>query len=769
MDPHQQRIYELENQVQQLSQLLGAKFNELNGIRQELEKLKTGYPIAPASQPIQAQPAAPEAPAETKTTPPAQPHPPKPAPFSREYEQYRKDQQAKLENLIGTNIFNKIGILILMVGVFIGAKYAIDKDLISPLVRIITGYGFAIALGAIGWRLKKKYTDYSAVMIGGAIGTAYFITYIAYSLYGLVPQLAAFGIMLLTTGAAVWSSLQYNRQVIALLGQVAAYAIPFLLSKGNGESAVLMGYISLVNAGMLLLAIFKDWKPVYRTGFVFSWVIHLTALTNTSPTEADWIPLMLLLTLNFLLFLSTFLAYKIRHKQLYNLPEITLLLLNSILFFAAGYLLLWDVFLSDGRFDANRHHLSLFALSVSFIHLWIGTQVKNRKLHDETVQHFLIGLSIAFFTILVPIAWKGSFITVFWAAEAASLGAVFRKTRSPHYRKLAAALLFLTLISLALDWQAHYLTNENKVPSGIPFANMPFLSSLMVAAALLWLQVQLKPDTSLPVYARRDEVRTASGLAFFLVLYLSVHLEIIYSWKSMTSILPWKLEQAFLDIKLISFAAVYASAWQLINRWKLKNDQLHKLLTIFIVCVVIAFLTTGFTRLGDIRTSYLTTGDGPAWLKLGIRYLFILMIALPIWNLKKDLTAFPGNPFRARIFSIGFNAMLLGILCNEFIHWMDVLGYANQYKLGLSIIAAAYAFVVISIGILQNKRHLRVSAILLLVATLLKVLFYDLSSLSSISKTVVLVVLGIILLAASFLYNKFRERMGGENHPHQNH
>jgi hypothetical protein len=36
MKPNQQRIFELETQVQQLSQLLGAKFNELNNIRQEL-------------------------------------------------------------------------------------------------------------------------------------------------------------------------------------------------------------------------------------------------------------------------------------------------------------------------------------------------------------------------------------------------------------------------------------------------------------------------------------------------------------------------------------------------------------------------------------------------------------------------------------------------------------------------------------------------------------------------------------------------------------
>jgi uncharacterized membrane protein len=97
---------------------------------------------------------------------------------------------------------------------------------------------------------------------------------------------------------------------------------------------------------------------------------------------------------------------------------------------------------------------------------------------------------------------------------------------------------------------------------------------------------------------------------------------------------------------------------------------------------------------------------------------------------------------------------------------MDVLGYANRYKLGLSIIAAGYAFVLISIGILKNKKHLRISAILLLGATLVKVFFYDLSDMSSISKTIVLIILGIILLATSFLYNKFRERMSGDQTAH---
>jgi hypothetical protein len=536
-----------------------------------------------------------------------------------------------------------------MVGIFIGVKYTIDKDLISPLVRILAGYGFAVALGMVGLRLKTIFEAYSAVMTGGAVGIAYFITYIAYSFYGLIPQLPAFGMMLATTAAVVITALQYNRQVIALLGQVAAYAIPFLLSNGVGKNEVLMGYVSVVNAGLLLLAVFKDWKQIYRLGFVFSWLIFLGALMNEATRINNWIPILLLLTLNFLLFMGTFLAYKIRHQQVYNLSEISLLLLNSIIYFAAGYLVLWDVFLSDGRFDANRYHLSLFSLSCGFIHFLLGNQVKKMKLVDGSVHLFLFGLAIALFTILVPITWKGNLITIFWAAETAALATVFRKTGSIPYRKLAAVLLSLTLMRVALDWQAHYLSEEIAVSAFVPFANMAFLSSLMVAAGLVWLYIQLKPDDSLPDYARRDELQSAGGLAFFLVLYLSIHLEIRHAWSSMTSSLPWALDKAFLDIKLIAFAAVYATGWKYLNRVKLKNTQLHGLLQLFIAGVTIAFITTGFTRLGEIREAYLAGGAGPAWLKLGIRYLMMLVMALPLWGLKTGLAVFPEQTKRERI------------------------------------------------------------------------------------------------------------------------
>ncbi|MEM9143818.1 MAG: DUF2339 domain-containing protein, partial [Bacteroidota bacterium] len=71
------------------------------------------------------------------------------------------------EKFIGENLTNKIGILITVLGVAIGAKYSIENNLISPLTRIVLGYLAGVALIGVGIRLKAKYANYSAVLVGG--------------------------------------------------------------------------------------------------------------------------------------------------------------------------------------------------------------------------------------------------------------------------------------------------------------------------------------------------------------------------------------------------------------------------------------------------------------------------------------------------------------------------------------------------------------------------------------------------------------------------
>ena len=107
------------------------------------------------------------------------------------------------------------------------------------------------------------------------------------------------------------------------------------------------------------------------------------------------------------------------------------------------------------------------------------------------------------------------------------------------------------------------------------------------------------------------------------------------------------------------------------------------------------------------------------------------------------------------MFDIGLSFTVLIVLSSELISWSDIFGFSGAEKLGLSIFWGIYAVAVIAVGIVQQKKHLRIFGIGLFAVTLLKLFFYDIADLDTISKTIVFVSLGILLLGASFLYNKY--------------
>ncbi|MFT6743324.1 MAG: putative membrane protein, partial [Paraglaciecola sp.] len=73
------------------------------------------------------------------------------------------------------------------------------------------------------------------------------------------------------------------------------------------------------------------------------------------------------------------------------------------------------------------------------------------------------------------------------------------------------------------------------------------------------------------------------------------------------------------------------------------------------------------------------------------------------------------------------------------------------------------ALALIGMGIYQRKKFIRIGAMVLFGGTLVKLFFYDIVHLNTISKTIVLVSLGVLLLIISFLYNKFKDEIAEKN------
>ncbi|MDQ6788061.1 MAG: DUF2339 domain-containing protein, partial [Acidobacteriota bacterium] len=326
----------------------------------------------------------------------------------------QRKEKSNLEKFIGENLISKIGIVILILGVAIGAKYAIDNDLISALTRIILGYAFGFGLLGFAVKLKPKYLNFSAVLMSGAMAIMYFITYFAYSLYQLFSQPSAFVLMLIFTAFTVVAAINYSRQVIAHIGLVGAYAVPFLLSNNSGNYAFLFAYIAIINCGILAVSIKKYWKALYYSSFTVTWMIfagwYFTKYQNSEQFNLAF----LFLTINFLTFYLTFLAYKLISKQHVAIENVALILANSFIFYGIGYLTI-------GLHPGFEGYLGLFTVGNAAIHCSFAYVVSRIKNIPRDLIYLLSALVLTFATIAVPVQFDGNIITLIWAAEAAIL------------------------------------------------------------------------------------------------------------------------------------------------------------------------------------------------------------------------------------------------------------------------------------------------------------------------------------------------------------
>lgn len=477
IDELTRRINELAAQQTHLGKQLLALMNELDELKRQVSKQPVEEKQPIAEKVIEYK--------ETVTAPSRKPV--EPSPTQRQKTPVHTavtttgSNARSFEEFIGKNLASKVGILITIVGIFIGARYAIEHNLVSPVVRIVNGYVSGLALIAVALKLKKKYVTYSSVLMGGGLCVLYFITYIAWSFYSMLPQLAAFGLMLLFTAAIVYVAVWYNQVVIAHLAQVGAYAIPFLLSNNSGRFEILFSYILIINAGILVLSFYKYWKSLFYVAYIATWIIY--GAWYLAEYNGEHFPLAFgFLAAFYILFYATFLAYKLIRKEQYNIGDVFLLLSNAFIFYGLGYDLL-------NNYANTRYWPGIFTLANALVHLAVSIIIRKLKLADKALYYLVLGLVVVFLTIAIPVQLDGNWVTLLWAAEAVLLFAIGRGRQAELYEKLAIGLVILAFASLIQD-RTHWLYASDRA---LPFRNMVFFTGLFVMGAfgvISWMTCQ---------------------------------------------------------------------------------------------------------------------------------------------------------------------------------------------------------------------------------------------------------------------------------------
>lgn len=690
-----------------------------------------------------------------------------------------------LEQFIGENLISKIGILITIIGVIIGAKYSIDNDLINPSTRIIIGYVFGAGLLGIGIKLKSKYENYSAILVAGAIAIMYFLTYAAYSFYDLLPQLVAFSMMVAFTILTVIAAINYDKTIIAHIGLVGAYAVPFFLSDGSGDMQTFFIYISIINIGILVIAFKKYWKSLYYAAFAFTWLIYLIWFYSDylSNMPKDYEVALLFSSVFFVIFYTTFLAYKVLKKDTLNSNDALMIFVNSFICYGVFYVIFDDL-------ESTRNFLGLFTLGYAAVHGLVCLLIYKQKIYDKKLFYLILSLVLVFVTIAIPVQLDGNWVTLLWTVEAALLFWAGRTKAIPFYEKIAFVLMALAFGSIIQDWgNAYYITYRYAESSNsfMPLLNINFLTSMLFITAFGWINIINRNTTYIPAFANKKRLLNISNFliptVFFIATYVAFRVEIIHYFEQLFEATKLKISNEsaeyssymynydinnFKTIWIINYSLLFFAILAFFNIKKWKNSNLGFINLVSIIITVIVFFVQGMYEFNDLQTAYLEWKNQEEGFPKNAFYIIIRYLSYPFLGI--SILMFYRYTKADFIFiksPIPFDAVLylsiLAILSGEFLIWIEAINPVESTKLGLSIIWGIYALAIIGLGIWKKKKHLRIGGIALFGLTLIKLFLYDISHLETIAKTIILVVLGVLLLIISFLYNKYKDVIFGEN------
>jgi uncharacterized membrane protein len=666
----------------------------------------------------------------------------------------KQKSQAKRdwEKFIGENLINKIGIAILVIGIGIFVKFAIDKNWIGEIGRVAIGLGAGgLLLGVAHW-LRTKYKAFSSVLIGGGLATLYFTITIAFQEYAIFSQTLAFVIMVVITAFAIAISLAYDRKEIAILALLGGFAAPFMVMSGSGNYVVLFTYLAILNVGITVLAWFKNWRVLNIIGYAATLLIFAGWLFLTVVIDGDPVPKPALIfgLVFFALFFVMFVLHNVRTGEKLTALEYFLLLSNSSIFFGLSMLIMEN--------SGMQLYEGLLTAGMGVFHFAFILPIRGREKVDRNLIVLLIGLVLSFLTLAIPIQLEGSYITLFWAAEAALVLWLAQKTEIKLMKLSSLLISVLMLISLGWDWIDLYL--EGTGDSLLLIANKAFITGVVSLASILtmqWLFKKENPEETIGGLTGSLLAKTYFYLGI-IVMYLVGMLEFTYQ------VGDYIQNDNLVSVAFGTYNALFLSCLMLYARWK-KIGFITGVTLVASSLVVIAYLGV---HAGDIATlrsdiTYNHGASGPFLFHYVFVALMLVMIFLNMYHIRER---FGLQSLIGKITLWVTPFVLIFMASAELDHIIVLSGYANgssvyelletSRKVGYPILWGLCGFVMIFLGMRFKQLHLRIAALVLFLLTLIKLFVYDIQDVPPAGKIAAFVSLGILLLVISFMYQRLK-------------
>lgn len=158
-------------------------------------------------------------------------------------------------------------VALVLAGIFL-IKYSIDNALLTPAMRATFGLILGIALTVAGeWLrrrpLQKQLAAVKPDYVPGALTSAglficFASIYAAYGMLGLLsPTVAFIGLAIVALVAFALAAL--HSPIVAIIGLLAGFATPALVSSSEPNAAILFAYLALIAAAAYAVVVYRGW------------------------------------------------------------------------------------------------------------------------------------------------------------------------------------------------------------------------------------------------------------------------------------------------------------------------------------------------------------------------------------------------------------------------------------------------------------------------------------------------------------------------------
>ena len=661
-----------------------------------------------------------------------------------------------MEYAIASQWLLRLGILILVIGVGFFLKYSFDHNLIKPVARVAMAAGAGLGLLTVGTRLLGgRYHVFGQGLMGGGLATLYFSVYAAARFYQLIDPITAFALMGMITVLAGGISVRFNTMLVAVLGILGGYGTPLMLPTSGVDFIGLFGYMLILGVGVLGLCYWKNWPLVNLLSFACTYGLYFAAMR--AYTVADFWHVIPFLTAFFILFSTMTFLFKLVNREHSNLFDLSALLINAFVYFGESYRL---VSVPYGKEWAAVVTLGLALFYTLHVYYFLV-----RKLVDRELLVSFLGLASFFVIVTVPLVLSKQWITVSWALLALVLLWIARQLGS-HVLKYVSFILygivmlrfgFIDLpgqfgpaLATSLPWSEYWPQFvERIVMFGVPVVSLGGAQRLLLG----WQRSEASavvPENDVPEliptnWAPRAIIGMALGM-LFLYLHLEVNRTVGFTyaplklpmltvlWLALCGIVLWQAvainSRTLITVVVFGLLAVLVKLCAVdVPNWNLAQNMIYR----------------------DVYASHIYSFHDAAMrlLDFGSIIAFFGIAYACITDRKRDFDA-------AVIFGVLGMGTLFAFLTLELNTFLSV--YVPGLRSGgVSILWSLFAFSWLLQGIWRNVRPLRYAGLSLFALVIWKVFFSDLAQLDSFYRIIAFIVLGVMVLAGSFIYLKYRE------------